>query len=76
MVVSFLQILKESVEKLLPNAEHKVTPLPLPAILAQGGTILLKGIIWIGMFRIESKAVQALCQGRSTMYSVWLLSMY
>jgi hypothetical protein len=63
MVISFLQILKESVEKLLPSASHEVTTLPLPAILAQAGTILLKGVIWIGMFKIESKAVQALCQG-------------
>ena len=63
MVISFLQILKESVEKLLPGQPREVTPLPLPAILAQAGTIVLKGILWIGMYRIKSKQVQALCQG-------------
>lgn len=63
MVISFLQILKESFEKLLPGSPREVTPLPLPAILAQTGTIALKGVIWIGMARIESKQVAALCQG-------------
>jgi len=65
MVISFLQILKESVEKLLPGQPREVTPLPLPAILAQAGTIALKGVLWIGMYRIKSKQVQALCQGSS-----------
>lgn len=66
MVISFLQILRESFEKLLPNQEHKVTPLPPAAIAAQAGTIVLKGIIWIGCARVKTKQVQALCQDCKT----------
>ena len=51
MIVSFLQILKESVEKCLPGAPRKAVELPAPAIWAMVSTIVVKGIIWIGVFR-------------------------
>ncbi|KAF2128586.1 hypothetical protein P153DRAFT_423771 [Dothidotthia symphoricarpi CBS 119687] len=62
MIVSFMQILQESVQKLLPGAEHKAANLPPTAIFAMGATIVVKGIIWIGCARVHTTQVQALSQ--------------
>lgn len=66
MVVSFLQILKESVEKLLPNGEHKTATLPPAAIFSMAATIVVKGTIWIGCARVKTTQVQALAQDCKT----------
>lgn len=62
MVISFAQILQESVEKILPSAPHKVTELPPIAIGAMAATIVVKGIIGIGCRQIKTTQVQALYQ--------------
>lgn len=69
IVISFLQILKESVEKLISKGPHEAVTLPPMAIGAMAGTIALKGLIWIGCARIKTSQVQALAQG---MYSTVL----
>jgi divalent metal cation (Fe/Co/Zn/Cd) transporter len=66
MVISFLQILKESVEKLLPGGSHKVAELPPAAIFAMGMTIVVKGTIWFGCARVQTTQVQALAQDCKT----------
>lgn len=66
MVISFLQILKESVEKLLPGGEQKAAELPLIAVGAMLATIIVKGIIWFGCIRIKTTQVQALAQDCKT----------
>jgi len=68
MVISFMQILKESVEKLLPSSGEEKKPAELPplAIAAMLGTIIIKGIIWIGCARIKTTQVQALAQDCKT----------
>lgn len=58
MVISFLQILKESIEKILPGASHGPTTLPMIAIGSMAGTVGLKGLIWIGCARIKTTQVQ------------------
>lgn len=66
MVISFLQILQESVSKLLPGGEHKIATLPAVAIAAMAGTVVVKGIIGIGCWRIKTTQVQALAQDCKT----------
>jgi cation diffusion facilitator family transporter len=66
MVISFMQILKESVEKLLPGGSHKVANLPPAAIFAMGATIVVKGTIWFGCARVKTTQVQALAQDCKT----------
>jgi cation diffusion facilitator family transporter len=66
MVISFLQILKESVEKLMPDAPHKAEELPAIAIGAMLGTVIVKGIIGLGCMRIKTTQVQALAQDCKT----------
>lgn len=67
MVISFLQILQESVQKLLPSDEEKsAADLPAVAIGAMLATIILKGVIWIGCARIKTTQVQALAQDCKT----------
>jgi divalent metal cation (Fe/Co/Zn/Cd) transporter len=66
MVISFLQILQESVKKLLPGGEHKVADLPPAAIFAMVATIVVKGTIWIGCSRVKTTQVQALAQDCKT----------
>nr|OQO26190.1 hypothetical protein B0A51_08302 [Rachicladosporium sp. CCFEE 5018] len=61
MVISFAQILQESVEKIIP-LEGKAEELPWAAIGALLGTIVLKGIIWFGCIPIKTTQVQALAQ--------------
>jgi hypothetical protein len=63
MVISFLQILQESVTKLLSKGPHEAKELPVIAIASMAGTIGLKGIIWFGCIRIKTTQVQALAQG-------------
>lgn len=66
MVISFLQILQESFEKLLPSGEHKVTKLGPLAIFALAATVGVKGLIGIGCYPIKTTQVQALVQGQSS----------
>ena len=53
MIVSFLQILQESVTKLLPGKSREAATLPFTAVFAMMATIIVKGIIWIGCTRIK-----------------------
>jgi cation diffusion facilitator family transporter len=66
MVISFAQILQESVTKLLPNGDHSIASLPVVAIASMAGTVGLKGIIGIGCWRIKTTQVQALAQDCKT----------
>jgi cation diffusion facilitator family transporter len=66
MVISFLQILKESVEKLLPSGSHKVAELPPAAVFSMVATIVVKGTIWFGCARVQTTQVQALAQDCKT----------
>jgi divalent metal cation (Fe/Co/Zn/Cd) transporter len=66
MVISFLQILQESVKKLLPSGEHNVAELPPAAIFAMVATIVVKGTIWFGCARVKTTQVQALAQDCKT----------
>lgn len=66
MVISFAQILQESVTKLLPSGDHSVPNLPIPAIGAMAGTVILKGIIGLGCYRVKTSQVQALAQDCKT----------
>ncbi len=64
MVISFLQILEESVKKLLPSdVRREAVKLPAIAVWAMLGTVVVKGIIWIGCARVKTTLVQALAQG-------------
>lgn len=65
MIISFLQILQESVKKLLPSDGPKVAAtLPGTAIFALAATVIVKGIIWFGCIRVKTTQVQALAQGK------------
>ena len=68
MIVSFLQILQESVGKLLPGEgkERVATQLPPTAIGALVATVVVKGIIWFGCIRVKTTQVQALAQDCKT----------
>lgn len=66
MVISFMQILQESVKKLLPNGDHEVAELPPAAIFAMVATIVVKGTIWFGCARVHTTQVQALAQDCKT----------
>lgn len=66
MILSFVQILQESVTKLLPSSSHEVTSLPAIAVGAMLATIILKGIIWFGCIPIKTTQVQALAQDCKT----------
>ncbi|KAL6160256.1 hypothetical protein ACJQWK_09423 [Exserohilum turcicum] len=66
MVISFLQILQESINKLLPSGDHSVATLPPAAIFAMVSTIVVKGTIWIGCARVKTTQVQALAQDCKT----------
>lgn len=65
MVISFLQILQESVKKLLPGGPKVAAGLPATAIGALVATVVVKGIIGIGCVRVKTTQVQALAQGTS-----------
>ncbi|GAB7340565.1 hypothetical protein MBLNU457_6979t1 [Dothideomycetes sp. NU457] len=64
MVISFLQILQESVTKLMDHVEP--AELPPAAIGAMAGTVGLKGLIGLGCMRIKTTQVQALAQDCKT----------
>jgi len=66
MVISFLQILQESVQRLLPNGDHSIASLPAVAIGAMAATVGVKGLIGLGCFRIKTTQVQALAQDCKT----------
>lgn len=66
MVISFAQILQESVQKLLPDGDHSIASLPPAAIAAMGGTVLIKGIIGLFCMKIKTSQVQALVQDCKT----------
>jgi hypothetical protein len=65
MVISFLQILQESVQKLAP-LEGEPEKLTATAIGAMAATIIIKGIIGIGCWPIKTTQVQALAQDCKT----------
>ncbi|KAF1851043.1 uncharacterized protein K460DRAFT_273143 [Cucurbitaria berberidis CBS 394.84] len=66
MVISFMQILQESVKKLLPGGDRDVAELPPAAIFAMVATIVTKGTIWIGCARVKTTQVRALSQDCKT----------
>jgi len=66
MVISFAQILQESVGKLLPSGDHSTANLPAVAIGAMAGTVGLKGIIGFFCYKIKTTQVQALVQDCKT----------
>lgn len=66
MVISFLQILQESVQKLLPKGDHSIATLPALAIASMAGTVAIKGVIGLGCMRIKTTQVQALVQDCKT----------
>ena len=66
MVISFLQILQESVQRLLPNGDHSIATLPALAIASMAGTIAIKGVIGLGCLKVKTTQVQALVQDCKT----------
>ncbi len=65
MIISFAQILQESVEKIMP-LKGTAEQLPLIAVGALLATIIVKGIIWFGCIPIKTTQVQALAQDCKT----------
>ncbi|SMQ47932.1 unnamed protein product [Zymoseptoria tritici ST99CH_1A5] len=65
MIISFAQILQESVEKIMP-LKGKAEALPPVAIAAMATTVVVKGIIWFGCIPIKTTQVQALAQDCKT----------
>lgn len=66
MIISFIQILQESIEKLLPNGDHSIATLPAVAIGAIAATVGVKGLIGLVCIRIKTTQVQALAQDCKT----------
>ncbi|KAL6242248.1 hypothetical protein RBB50_010796 [Rhinocladiella similis] len=66
MVISFLQILQESVQRLLPHGDHSIATLPTMAVAAMAATVGIKGLIGLGCIRIKTTQVQALAQDCKT----------
>lgn len=66
MIISFAQILQESVQRLLPKGDHSIATLPAVAIAAMAGTVGLKGIIGLLCVKIKTTQVQALVQDCKT----------
>lgn len=66
MIISFAQILQESVTKLMPKGDHSIATLPWAAIGAMGGTVVLKGVIGLFCMKIKTTQVQALVQDCKT----------
>ena len=65
MVISFAQILQESVQKLMP-LKGETEELPMIAVSAMLATIIIKGVIWFGCIPIKTTQVQALAQDCKT----------
>ncbi|KAG0649382.1 Metal tolerance 9 [Hyphodiscus hymeniophilus] len=66
MVISFLQILQESVGKLLPSGSHETLILPPVAIGAMAGNVVIKGLVGLLYFQVKNSQVQALVQDCKT----------
>lgn len=66
MILSFAQILQESVEKLMPSGDHTTVNLGVLAMAAMVATIVIKGVIWFGCIRVKTTQVQALAQDCKT----------
>ncbi|OQV03538.1 hypothetical protein CLAIMM_08572 isoform 2 [Cladophialophora immunda] len=66
MIISFIQVLQESVQKLLPHSPHEVATLPAIAIGAIASNVVLKGVIGLAYMRIKTTQVQALVQDCKT----------
>lgn len=66
MVISFAQILQESVQKLLPSGDHSMATLGGAAIGAMAATVGVKGFIGIFCSRVKTTQVQALAQDCKT----------
>ena len=64
MVISFLQILQESVVRLLHHAPMEA--LSTAAIVSLVATVVIKGVIGIGCLRVKTSQVQALVQDCKT----------
>lgn len=67
MVISFVQILQESVTKLyngISGTPTEAATLPPAAIGAMAATVIVKGIIWFGCVRVKTTQGQALAQER------------
>ena len=62
MVLSFLQILQESVNKLLPSGDHRTLNLPPVTIETMAANVIVKGLVGLLYFRVENPQVQALVQ--------------
>jgi len=69
MVISFFQILQESVQRFFPGGNHSVVTLSVTAWVSMAATIVIKGIIWIGCAKIKTTQVQALAQGIFSQHS-------
>ncbi|KAF2083695.1 hypothetical protein K490DRAFT_60261 [Saccharata proteae CBS 121410] len=65
MIVSFLQILQESVSKIMGGPKD-AAPLPAIAVGAMAATIGMKGIIGLGCVKVKTTQVQALVQDCKT----------
>ncbi|TKA25513.1 hypothetical protein B0A50_05374 [Salinomyces thailandicus] len=65
MIISFAQILQESVQKIIP-LHGTAEPLPWVAVGALLATVIVKGIIWFGCAPIKTTQVQALAQDCKT----------
>ena len=69
MIISFVQILQESVVKIyqgLSGTPTEAANLPPVAIGAMAATVIVKGIIWFGCIRVKTTQVQALAQDCKT----------
>lgn len=69
MIISFLQILQESVTKLYKGVSGTPTEaanLPPMAIGAMAATVVVKGVIWFVCIRVKTTQVQALAQDCKT----------
>jgi cation diffusion facilitator family transporter len=69
MIISFVQILQESVTKLykgISGTPMEAATLPPVAIGAMAATVIIKGIIWFGCIRVKTTQVQALAQDCKT----------
>ncbi|KAK3321876.1 hypothetical protein B0H66DRAFT_552845 [Apodospora peruviana] len=66
MVVSFVQILQESVTKLLPGGDREVADLGAVAIGAMVGNAIIKGAIGLACRSVSTTQVQALVQDCKT----------
>ncbi|KAK0724126.1 hypothetical protein B0H67DRAFT_597930 [Lasiosphaeris hirsuta] len=66
MVVSFVQILQESVTKLLPGGDRNVAALPPVAIAAMAANAIIKGIIGLACRHVKTTQVKALVQDCKT----------